>query len=312
MRESHNMTLYQALRLIFIAAIWGASHVLVKIAVPELGPVFTAFLRMLIGASTLTLFQVLRGTPFLLRKNWKIYLMVGLFYVTIPITLFALASVLLPSAYLVILNATTPLFTAIFSAWILLDAFTRRKLVSLMLGLSGVALLAEFGVLENTRDAVFAMAMGLTASASYGLCGVLIKRFGNGGNPTALVTMSNWIGAILLMPWALYSMPVFSSLSFSHHSLSAVMVSVGILGALGSGFAFVVFYQLISEIGPFRASLSTFLMPFFGLIWGMLFLSEQITAGMGVGAALVISSTALFMSPKSAAGSESASNTTRK
>ena len=293
------MTLSQGLRLIFIAAIWGASHVLVRIAVPELGPVFTAFLRMVIGASTLTLFQWSKGIPFSFQKNWRIYLIVGIFYVTVPITLFALASVLLPSAYLVILNATTPLFTAIFSAWILMEAFSTRKIMSLILGLSGVALLKEFGVLENNPQTFLAMGMGLVASASYGLCGVLIKKFGNGGQPTALTTMSNWIGAILLFPWAMVSMPHFSELTFEHHSLFAVVLSVFILGAFGSGIAFVVFYQLISEIGPFRASLSTFLMPFFGLIWGMLFLSEGFTWGMGVGAALVISSTALFMTHKS-------------
>jgi len=293
------MTLFQSLRLIFIAAIWGASHVLVKIAVPELGPVFTAFVRMLVGASTLTVFQLFKGVPFLLRKNWKIYVMVGLFYVTVPITLFALASVLLPSAYLIILNAMVPLFTAIFSALILFEAFTGRKIVSLILGLVGVALLKEFGVLENTTEAIYAMAMGLTASASYGLCGVLIKKFGNGGNPTALVTMSNWIGVVLMLPWALYSMPHFSELTFQQHSLGAVLFSVFILGAFGSGFAFVVFYGLLEEIGPFRASLTTFLMPFFGLLWGMIFLSEKFTLGMGVGAALVISSTALFMTHKS-------------
>jgi drug/metabolite transporter (DMT)-like permease len=300
MGESLKMTLVQGLRLVFIAAVWGASHVLVKIAVPELGPVCTAFLRMVIGALTLTLFQLFRGIPFSIRKNWKIYLMVGLFYVSVPITLFALASVLLPSAYLIILNATVPLFTAIFSAWILMEAFTVRKVVSLVLGLSGVALLKEFGVLENTTSAIFAMGMCLLASASYGFCGVIIKKFGNGGNPTALVTMSNWIGALVLLPWALYSMPVLSQISFVEHSFGAVLLSVFILGAFGSGIAFVVFYGLIAEVGPFRASLATFLMPFFGLIWGMIFLSERFSAGMAVGAVLVISSAALFMTHRSA------------
>ena len=139
------------------------------------------------------------------------------------------------------------------------------------------------------------MGMGLLASASYGLCGVLIKKFGNGGNPTSLTTMSNWIGAILLLPWALYTAPDFHALTFHDHSLFAVVLSVFILGAFGSGIAFVVFYRLIAEIGPFKASLTTFLMPFFGLIWGMLFLRESFSWGMGIGAALVISSTALFM-----------------
>ncbi|MBC7397719.1 MAG: EamA family transporter [Bdellovibrionales bacterium] len=290
------MNFSQIGRLVFVAAIWGASHVLVRITVPELGPILTAFLRIGIAALTLTIFQMFSRVPFKFKNNWKFYLMVGVLYTSLPLSLFALASVYLPSAYLVILNATTPIFAAIFSALVLKEAFGLRKLGSLMLGLSGVFLLKEFGSIKAvTPEVMLAMAMGLLASASYGLCGVLVKKYGSGENPTALTTGSNLFASALLLPLAVQSFHQLPSPQFIHHSAIAVTVSIFILGVFGSALAFVVFYGLIREIGPFKASLTTFLMPVFGIIWGLLFLDEPLTWGMGAGAVLVVASTAFFV-----------------
>ncbi len=287
------MNFSQVVRLIFIAAVWGASHVLVRITVPEIGPTLTAFLRISIAALTLVIFQSLSKIPFKIKENWKFYLMVGVLYTALPLSLFAFASVYLPSAYLVILNATTPIFAAVFSALILKDSFGGRKFMSLVLGLGGVFLLKEFGSLQHfSVDIAWAMGMGLLASASYGLCGVLVKWSGGGGNPTALTTGSNLFAVLLLFPLAIHAYQGLSPPQFIHHSSTAVALALMTLGVFGSAFAFVVFYGLIKEIGPFKASLCTFLMPFFGIIWGLVFLHEPLTLGMVGGALLVVVSTA--------------------
>lgn len=293
------MSLSQVFRLVLIAAIWGASHVLVRIAVPEIGPILTAFFRISIAAVTLLSFQTVTKLPLRLKENWKFYFLVGVLYTALPLSLFAFASVLLPSAYLVILNATTPIFAAVFATLILKEEFGWRKIASLSIGMIGVFLLKEFGSIEKvTAEVVIAMAMGLLASASYGLCGVLVKKWGVAGNPTALTTGSNLFAVMLLSPLAVLALTHFTPPTFTHYSFAAVTASILILGMFGSALAFVLFYGLIREIGPFKASLTTFLMPVFGIVWGMIFLNEPLTLGMLAGAALVLVSTSFFIRKK--------------
>ena len=295
------MNLSQVFRLVLIASIWGASHVLVRIAVPEIGPTLTAFFRISIAALTLLAFQTATRLPLRFKENWKFYLLVGVLYTALPLSLFAFASVLLPSAYLIILNATTPIFAALFASLLLKEEFGWRKFASLSIGITGVFLLKEFGSIENvTPEVVLAMGMGLTASASYGLCGVLVKKWGGGGNSTSLTTGSNLFAVVLLSPLALSALRNFTPPSFTHHSLISVVTALFILGVFGSALAFMLFYGLIKEIGPFKASLTTFLMPVFGIIWGIIFLQEPLTPGMLAGAALVLVSTSFFIQKKAA------------
>ena len=68
-----------------------------------------------------------------------------------------------------------------------------------------------------------------------------------------------------------------------------------VLGVFGSGLAFVIYYRLINEIGAFKASLTTFIMPVFGLFWGWLFLNEKANIPMMIGVLMIISATSLFL-----------------
>ncbi len=299
MKETEKMTRSQILRLLFVAAVWGGSHVFVRTTVPEIGPALTAFGRVFIAAITLLLFHYFSKTSFQYRGNGKRFFIVGFLNTALPFTLFSFASVHLPSAYLVILNSTVPVFSAIFASVFLKDSFGLKKVMSLFLAMTGVVLLKEFGSIEHiTPEVILSMAMGLGAAASYAICGIVIKKMGYGNSPTSLTTGSSLASLLFLLPLAVKSAFALPPVTFSHHSMAAVAFSLSMLGIFGTGIAYVTYYKLLEEIGPFKASLSTFLIPIFGLVWGVVFLQEPLTLGMIGGAVLVLLSTFLFVRRK--------------
>lgn len=278
----------QILWLLFVSAIWGASHTLVRIAVPEWGSALTTFFRISIAAITLTL--VLRGMHKSLnfKENIKQFLIVGLLNASFPIFLFAYAARTLPASYLVILNATTPIFNAILSSIFLKDPFTVKKVLGIILGISGIVLLEEKGTIPHLDTATwFAMGCALLASACYGMTAVYLKSSKKKIDPTVLTAVTNVIGAFFLLPFAFQG--------DWHWSWSAALPAVLVLGVFGSGLAFVMYYRLLNEIGAFQASMTTFIMPVFGLFWGWLFLDERANVPMLIGVGMIISATSLFL-----------------
>jgi drug/metabolite transporter (DMT)-like permease len=290
------MSISQIFRLLFIAAIWGGSHVLVRITAPEIGPTLTAFSRILIAAIVLSLFVVMKRLRFDWKNHWFHFVAVGILNTAFPLFLFAYASLVLPASYLVILNATMPVFNAIFSSLFLGDSVTFKKVSGIILGLSGVVLLSEYGSADRAGEGfLVAMIAGLAASASYGACSVYIKKRAYAVTPMALTAGSNWIGFLILLPFAFWSFNYHGAFEWAHYSWHIVLMAITILGVFGSGIAFAIYYGLITEMGAFRSSIVAFLMPVFGLLWGRLFLNEEMTAGMLGGVALILIATSLFL-----------------
>lgn len=278
----------QVLWLLVVSAIWGASHSLVRIAVSEWGSSITTFLRIAIAAITLTFILRSIQKQIGFKQNFKEFLIVACLNAAFPIFLFAYAARTLPASYLVILNATTPIWNAIFSSVLLKDPFTVKKLGGIALGIGGIVLLEERGTIPTLdSESWFAMCCALFASACYGLVAVYLKWSPRKIDPTVLTAGSNVVGAFLLLPFA-----------FSgdwHWTWGPALPAITVLGVLGSGFAFVMYYRLLNEIGAFQASMTTFIMPVFGLFWGWLFLDEFANVPMLIGVAMIISATALLL-----------------
>ncbi len=278
----------QILWLIFVSAIWGASHTLVRIAVAEWGSALTTYFRISIAAITLVLLVKWMKKSLALKENFKDLLIIGFINASFPIFLFAYAARTLPASYLVILNATTPIFNATFSSIFLKDPFTKRKVLGILLGIAGIILLEERGTILHI-DLVNSIAMGcaLMASACYGIAAVYLKSSPRKIDPTVLTAGSNIVGSFFLLPFAIQG--------DWHWSWNASLPSIMVLGVFGSGLAFVIYYRLINEIGAFKASLTTFIMPVFGLFWGWLFLNEKANFPMMIGVVMIISATSLFL-----------------
>jgi drug/metabolite transporter (DMT)-like permease len=125
-------------RLFVLAALWGGSYLFIRIAAPVLGVFFTISLRVIFAACALGLYGAFTQQLSNLKSRWQSYLLLGLLNNAIPFILIALAVVNLNASVAAILNATTPLFTAVVAAIWLKEPLDKRKIVGLsLLVLSG-------------------------------------------------------------------------------------------------------------------------------------------------------------------------------
>ncbi len=280
------MTPAPALRLPALSAIWGASFLFMRLSAPSLAPTVLVVFR--VGLAALFLAGVLWYTqrPFELRRNAPHYLILGLFNAAIPFTLFAFAAKTAPAALLAILNATAPLWAAIFGAVWTRTPLTPRTLLGLLLGIGGVALLAGIETLTLPAGAGLAVLAATSASASYGVA-TLYARSLTGIAPHANALGSMSAATLLLLPFAIFS-PLPGELPSA-----TVVLSVAALGVVCSGLAILMYYRLIAEIGAVQALTVTYLIPVFGILWGALFLGERIGWHTLAGSLAVLAGTAL-------------------
>ena len=277
------MTAADAARLISLAAIWGASFLFVRIAAPAIGPVATADLRMLIGGSALAVYHAAIGFDGQWRRWWRYYLAIGILNSAAPFLLYAFAAVELSVGLLAVLNATSPMWAALLGALALGERLTKKRATGLIVGMVGVALVC--GPEASARW--LSVAAGLGAAFCYALTGIALKRYGHGANARAMAAGTQLMGGILLLPLLAAAPPgEFSA------GIVATMLALGILC---SGFAYVLYFRLIRDIGATGALTVTYLIPLFGMVWGALFLGESANAAMLLGALLVTAGTVLVL-----------------
>jgi drug/metabolite transporter (DMT)-like permease len=285
------MTVPHLSMLLALAAIWGASFMFMRISAPSFGPVALVELRVVIGALVLTPFvwATLRATnlrPFLGRL-----LLLGALNTALPFALFAYASLTLPAAATSILNGTMPLWGFAIAAVFGLEPLSTWRFIGLVLGVAGITLVTGDPQLSGTPEALRALGAGLLASFMYGIAAnyarVKLKEL-----PSTVVAVGGQVGAaVVLLPALPFMWP-------------AAMPSAGAWGAalmlavLCTGVAYALYFKLISAVGAAKAMTVAFLIPVFGMLWGWLFLSEDISARMLIGCAVVLVGTALSVELK--------------
>ncbi len=284
----HNSPLRSAdwLRIVVLAAIWGASFLFLRVAAPVLGPAPTAISRLFIGGAALALWVQWREGGIEWRAHWRSYAALGLLNSGAPFLLFSLAAQRLPASYLILLNATTPLFGALLSAISLGERLRVIQVASLAAGLLGVAIVAGLGPLDIGVPELVAIACGLGAAFCYALATLRIRRSALTSSPNTQAAMSQLAAGILMLPLlALAPIPAPSTLPLN------VILAALALGLLCSGLAYMIYFRLVVDVGPSRTLTVTFLSPPFGIAWGALVLGESITWQMLLGTALVLCGT---------------------
>ena len=273
-------------RLVALAAIWGASFIFTRVVAPSLGAIWTAELRVLLGGVALLAWFRLAGVDAGLRRHWRYYLAVGTVNSAIPFALYAYAAIHLPASLLSIINATSPMFGILFGALSGTERVTLPKLAGLALGAAGVALIAQPGGLGGGAAFYVPVAAALGACAGYGLTGVLVRRWGQ-GVPSRGVAAGQQIAAALVLAPLLLAAPLPAPPS------ALVVGNVLAVALLASAVAFLIYFRLIADVGATRALTVTFLIPPFGVLWGSLFLGEALPAGMLAGGVLIVAGTVL-------------------
>jgi drug/metabolite transporter (DMT)-like permease len=295
-----------------LSAIWGGSYLLIKYALEDLSAPMIVWSRVAIAAVVLLgLIRVsmgagaVRGVGHELRDRPRSALLLGTLAVALPFTLITLGELEVPSGLTAVLISPASLFVALFAPWIdPSERIDRRQAVGMALGLGGVALVVGVESVQSLGELLGALAM-VGAAASYGLSSFVVKRrYGHlAAMQTSLVSIA--VTAVLTFPLAVATLPG------AMPGLRAVL-SVLVLGAVGTALAFVIFYKLINEVGAGRASLVSYLAPGVALFYGALLLDEAITAAALAGLVLILAGVGLAsrrrrVSPSGSAGPRSAS-----
>jgi drug/metabolite transporter (DMT)-like permease len=160
--------------------------------------------------------------------------------------------------------------------------------VGLAVGFGGIVLLA-WDKLSVGDGSTLALLAGLGASFSYGISVNYTKKKLGRISPLAAATGSQIAAALLLLPLALATWPS------ANPSLKS-WLSVIALGMVGTGIANAFYFRLIARIGPARAIAVTYLVPVFGMLWGLIFLQEPVTVSMLAACAVILLGTALATS----------------
>lgn len=284
------MSAADVVKLVFLSAIWGGSFIFLRVAVPEAGPLLTATLRTTLAGIALVAFAQATGVKMNWRANIKPFAVVGLFAVAIPFSCFAFAALYLPAAYSAVLNATAPLFGAVFSVIWLAERLTIQRLAGLMLGMAGVAILVGAGSLALDAPTLAAVAACLVAAAGYAASSIIVKKTGKPGGipPIAMAAGSLALGSVMMLPTMPFSMPRTMPSPVALACISA-------LALLSSSVAQALFIPLIVKVGPTRAMTVSFLIPLFSMLWAFLFLHEPIGTGTIAGGTVVLAAMGLVL-----------------
>ena len=276
---------------IALAAIWGSSFLFTRVASVEFGVFATAALRVVIASMVMLPVLLISGHWSAFKQHAKPILFVGLLNSGIPFALFAYAVLSITTGMSSILNATVPLFGALV-AWLWLkDVPSTSRILGLVVGFVGVALLAGYG--EGERGASFkpggsgwAILACLGATFCYALAASFTKKYLMGVPPIATATGSQFGASLGLILPALWFWPTQTP-SFQAWG------SVVIMAVLCTAVAYVLYFRLIETAGPSRALTVTFMIPVFAIIYGAVFLNEVITPWMVLCGFIVVCGTAL-------------------
>lgn len=272
--------------LFALAALWGASFLYIRVAAPVVGPVFLVLLRVGIALLALVLYAYLLKIPFSIKNEQKKYLLLGLINTALPFVLISYAEIHITSSFAAILNATTPLFTALVARVWLKEAFTLQRGLGLLVGFIGVCILVGWSPLQLSFTTILAVSASLMAALFYGLGSTYAKKYFD-ASPLSL-SIGQLMGSTLCMlPAAAFDVPtVFPSVT--------IILSILALAILSTSFAYLLYFHLLREVGPTQTAYVTMLVPAFGVIWGMLFLDEPMTIGTLVGMCFILLSVAFF------------------
>ena len=294
-----------------LSAIWGGSYLLIKYALEDLSAPMIVWSRVAVAAVVLLVLiratmgaGAVRGVGHELRDRPRSALLLGTLAVALPFTLITLGELEVPSGLTAVLISPASLFVALFAPWIdPSERIDRRQAIGMAMGLGGVALVVGVESVHSLGELLGALAM-IGAAASYGLSSFVVKgRYGHlAAMQTSLVSIT--VTVVLTLPLALATLPS------AVPGLRAIL-SVLVLGAVGTALAFVIFYKLINEVGAGRASLVSYLAPGVALFYGALLLDEAITAAAIAGLVLILAGVALAsrkrVSPSGSAGPRPAS-----
>jgi drug/metabolite transporter (DMT)-like permease len=260
-----------------LGLIWGIPYLLIRIAVADMPPVFVAFARTLIGALLLLPVAASRGALLPVLRRWKPLLVFTLVEISLSWWLLGYAETRINSSTAGLLIATVPVLTAGLLALTGREPLDVRRGLGLAIGLAGVVALVGLDIDISNGLAVSA---ALATALGYAIGPIVVSRHLSDLPPLGVIAASLALATLLYVPFVGPAWP-------AHFTVDASL-SVLVLGVVCTAIAFVLFFALIAEAGPARATVITYVNPLVALMLGVVLLDEPLTTGMAVGFALVL------------------------
>lgn len=266
-----------------IALIWGASFLLIAIALESLHPGAITFGRVGFGAAALAVVPAARKR--IEPGDRRRLVVLSLVWVAIPFTLFPLAEQYINSAVTGLLNGAMPIFAALVAALFLREFPRGTQLWGLLTGFTGVVLISVPSIGEGSTAAL-GVVLVLLATVCYGfavnIAAPLQRKYGS----VAVMAKMLLLATLWTLPYGIWG------LAASRYEPGPVLATV-VLGVIGTGIAFAIMASLVGRVGSTRASFITYLIPFVALALGVVFLGDDVQPLAIVGVVLVVAGAVL-------------------
>lgn len=271
------------LLFVTMGVIWGVPYMLIKVAVESLTPASLVFLRCAVAAVLLLPIAAALGQLRPLLRKWRPLLVFTAVEVAVPWLMLASAEQRLSSALSGLLTAAVPLVGAVLG-WVTgSDRMGPRRLVGLFVGLAGVAALVGFDLGRGDLSALIQMGVVVVG---YAFGPFVLARYLSDLPGLGVVAAALALTTVAYLPHGVAQLP-------DRWPPAGAVASVLVLAVLCTAVAFLLFFALIDEVGPVRATVITYLNPAVAVLLGVAFLDEPFTAGISIGFVLVLAGSVL-------------------
>src|ERR1700733_678937 len=255
------------LQILLLSAVWGVSFLMIRVAGTAFPPLWVALLRCALGAALLWTVLSIGGNKLPPRRLLPWLIAVALFNNALPFTFFAWGERTVPSNIAAVINATTPIWTLLLSMAVHRTRASLLTIGGVLLGFGGVLVVVISHASDPAADHVSGGLLRGTivialAALGYAVATVMAKAKLQGLDPIGLATTQLSLAGLMILPIALIGARP------SGVRLAAVG-SIAVLGLAGSGFAYLLYYRLLSQVSATHVAAVTYLLPIWGIFWGL-------------------------------------------
>ena len=282
-------TLKDYLMLMLLASIWGASFLFIKIAVETIPPLTITAGRITLAAFILFTAAKMAGqTRPQGMRNWMIICGAAFFGNVLPFTLISWGEIKVDSGLAAVLMSLMPLATIILAHFFTTDEpLTKRKVIGLIVGFTGVIILIGPTALNSLGAEMIAQIAIAFGAVSYSIASIMAKRLHNIPG-RALAAWVMIISTIMILPASLIVDQPWT-LSPAPMALAAVVM----LGLFPTALAMLLLLQILRKHGASFLSMNNYMVPVFGVMWGVIFLAEKPSPESAIALIFILSGIAI-------------------
>ena len=264
--------------ILAIGIAWGSSFMFIKVSAPAVGPITLVFYRLFIASLIVAPIFIKKEYLRNFKEDLAPILFLSFFNAAVPFYLFSNAALEINAGTMSVLNGTTPLFAFIVAPlWLRLSS-NWIQLLGIFIGMVGLFIFVGY---ESIEFSLLAINLCLLASFFYAFSSNFIFKTKD-IEPTYLASITLLIATIITFPF------IFLENGIDLKQPNEVLLSVGLLGSLCTGLAYMGYVVLIKRVGPIKASTVVLIVPVTGMLWANIFLDEIITSTMISGCFLIL------------------------